>query len=52
MVSVLVWQPLVVETYWLAEEQKEERYYPHRNHHQGDFFVLIGGFHEKGIQSL
>ena len=32
MVSVQEWQPKVVVKFFLAEEQKVERYYPHRNH--------------------
>lgn len=44
MVSVLVWQLLVVVTFLLVEEQKAERFYPHRNHQLGDFFVEVGGY--------
>lgn len=29
-------------TFFLEEERKAERFYPHRNHLLGDFFVWIG----------
>ena len=44
MASVLVWQLLVDVTFFLEEERKAERFYPHRYHLLGDFFVWIGNY--------
>lgn len=52
MVSVLVWQLLVDVTFFLEEERKAERFYPHRNHLLGDFFVWIGNNMKKEFRVL
>ena len=52
MASVLVWQLLVDVTFFLEEERKAERFYPHRNHLLGDFFVWIGNNMKKEFRVL